>query len=51
MLTDTIWQPAEKPRAFACGPTTLVETVATYLQELGYRPESIKTERFGPTGG
>jgi ferredoxin-NADP reductase len=51
MLVDTAWRPAEKPRAFICGPTTLVETVANYLQELGYKPECIKTERFGPTGG
>ena len=51
MLADTAWRPAEKPRAFTCGPTTLVETVANYLQELGYKPECIKTERFGPTGG
>jgi ferredoxin-NADP reductase len=51
MLADTIWQPAQKPRAFTCGPTTLVETVAYHLQALGYEPRSIKTERFGPTGG
>ncbi len=51
MLADTAWRPAEKPRAFTSGPTTLVETVANYLQELGYEPECIKTERFGPTGG
>ena len=51
MLADTAWRPAEKPLAFTSGPTTLVETVANYLQELGYEPECIKTERFGPTGG
>ena len=51
MLADTAWRPAENPRAFTCGPTTLVEKVANYLQELGYEPECIKTERFGPTGG
>ncbi|HLM60000.1 MAG TPA: hypothetical protein VK308_04300 [Pyrinomonadaceae bacterium] len=38
------------PLAFTCGPTALIETVATYLQELGYKPERVKTERFGPTG-
>ena len=26
-------------------------SVATYLLELGYEPDRIKTERFGPTGG
>jgi len=51
MLAETGWRPAEKPLAFTCGPTTLVETVATYLLELGYEPDRIKTERFGPTGG
>jgi ferredoxin-NADP reductase len=51
MLAEIAWQPAENPLAFACGPTALVETVAAYLQELGYGPERIKTERFGPTGG
>ena len=51
MLADTAWRPADNPRAFTCGPTALVETVANQLQELGYKPECIKTERFGPTGG
>lgn len=51
MLADTAWRPAERPLAFTAGPTALVETVANYLHELGYKPERIKTERFGPTGG
>jgi ferredoxin-NADP reductase len=51
MLAEIAWQPAENPLAFVCGPTALVETVATCLQELGYEPGRIKTERFGPTGG
>jgi ferredoxin-NADP reductase len=51
MLADIAWRPAEKPLAFTCGPTAVVEKVATYLLELGYEPERIKTERFGPTGG
>jgi ferredoxin-NADP reductase len=38
-------------RAFVCGPTPLVESVATSLVGLGYSPERVKTERFGPTGG
>lgn len=50
MLTETAWQTAENPLIFVCGPTTLVETVATYLQELDYESGRIKTERFGPTG-
>ena len=51
MLADTAWRPAEKPLAFTCGSNAFVETVATYLEELGYEPGRIKTERFGPTGG
>jgi ferredoxin-NADP reductase len=50
MLMETIWPAADHPLAFACGPTALVETVATYLLGLGYDRERIKTERFGPTG-
>ena len=50
MLADTAWVPGEKPLAFVCGPTPAVETVANYLLELGYEPERIRTERFGPTG-
>ena len=41
----------KKPLAFVCGPTPLVETVATALVELGHDPTRVKTERFGPTGG
>lgn len=51
MLAEAGWPAAEKPLAYTCGPTALVETVANYLLELGYEPERIKTERFGPTGG
>ena len=50
MLADTAWPPAEKPLAFTCGPTAVVEKVATHLLQLGYEAERIKTERFGPTG-
>ncbi|HWS87690.1 MAG TPA: ferredoxin reductase [Pyrinomonadaceae bacterium] len=51
MLADAAWPPAENPLAFTCGPTAFVEAVATHLEELGYEPGRIKTERFGPTGG
>ena len=37
--------------AYVCGPTLLVENVATNLVTLGYPPARVKTERFGPTGG
>jgi ferredoxin-NADP reductase len=43
--------PAEGPLAFICGPTPLVEAVATALVGIGHDPLFVKTERFGPTGG
>jgi ferredoxin-NADP reductase len=51
MLEEVAWAPIERPLVFVCGPTPLVESVATTCVELGYAPERIKTERFGPTGG
>jgi ferredoxin-NADP reductase len=40
----------DQPATFVCGPTSFVESVANLLIDQGYRPERIKTERFGPTG-
>jgi ferredoxin-NADP reductase len=37
--------------AFVCGPTRFVEGVADGLLGVGYAPEQVRTERFGPTGG
>jgi ferredoxin-NADP reductase len=37
--------------AYVCGPTRFVEAVADGLVAIGYAPERVKTERFGPTGG
>jgi len=51
MLEEVAWPPSEQPRVFVCGPTPLVESVATSLVELGHLPAFVKTERFGPTGG
>jgi ferredoxin-NADP reductase len=51
MLRDTLGAPTETNQAFVCGPTRLVETVATDLLTLGYPASRVKTERFGPTGG
>jgi ferredoxin-NADP reductase len=50
MLEEVAWPASEKPRAFICGPTPLVESVATSLVELGHDPARVRTERFGPTG-
>jgi ferredoxin-NADP reductase len=43
--------PAALPRVFVCGPTPFVEAVAEALVGLGYEPGTIRTERFGPSGG
>jgi ferredoxin-NADP reductase len=51
MLADVAWPAANRPLAYACGPTRLVESVATGLLRLDYDRLRIKTERFGPTGG
>ena len=51
MLEEVGWPSEERPLVFVCGPTPLVETVATVLVELGHNPARVKTERFGPTGG
>jgi ferredoxin-NADP reductase len=50
MLEEVGWPSAEHPRAFVCGPTPLVESVANLFVELGHDPARIRTERFGPTG-
>ncbi|WP_427134824.1 ferredoxin reductase [Pseudarthrobacter sp. S9] len=39
------------PDSFICGQTVFVETVAEWLVQAGYPAASIKTERFGGTGG
>lgn len=51
MLAEVAWPKEQRPMIFVCGPTPLVESVASQLVEMGYEPASIKTERFGPTGG
>jgi ferredoxin-NADP reductase len=50
LLNEVSWPPDENARAFVCGPTSFVETVADGLVELGYPPVRVKTERFGATG-
>ena len=51
MLEEVVPGPSERPRVYACGPTPFVEAVAEALVQLGHDAQSIKTERFGPTGG
>ena len=50
MLGEVIEPLGDDVRAYACGPTALVETVANGLLRLGLPPDRIRTERFGPTG-
>jgi ferredoxin-NADP reductase len=51
MLAEVALSPEQGSLTFVCGPTPLVESVATALVELGHDAGRIKTERFGPTGG
>jgi ferredoxin-NADP reductase len=50
MLEAVTWPPSAAPHAYVCGPTALVESVATLLVELGHAASRVRTERFGPTG-
>jgi ferredoxin-NADP reductase len=49
MLRETVY--AGEGAVFVCGPTRFVEAVADGLLAVGYAPEQVRTERFGPTGG
>ncbi|MHC6594588.1 ferredoxin reductase [Arthrobacter sp. C152] len=50
-LLGKVFPAEENPDVFVCGQTVFVETVADWLVTAGYPPESIRTERFGGTGG
>jgi ferredoxin-NADP reductase len=50
LLGEVAWPADEGARAFVCGPTSFVETVADGLVNVGYAPGRVKTERFGATG-
>ncbi|MVM40170.1 oxidoreductase [Spirosoma sp. HMF3257] len=50
MLTEVLNQFTDKPNCFVCGPTQLVEQVANTLVDLDLPTDTIRTERFGPTG-
>jgi ferredoxin-NADP reductase len=51
MLGEVAWPAVSMPLAYALGPTSFVEAVSQALVKSGYRPERVKTERFGATGG
>jgi len=47
VLSATTFAPDDGANVFVCGPTAFVETVASWLVELGHDPNTVKTERFG----
>jgi ferredoxin-NADP reductase len=51
MLEEVAGPLGRSVQVFVCGPTLLVEAVASVLVKIGIRSEQIRTERFGPTGG
>lgn len=51
LLAASTFTVEEMPLIFICGPTGFVELAAATMLELGYQPDRIKTERFGPSGG
>ena len=50
MLAEVIKPFGTKARVYVCGPTLLVEAVATALVQMTLPIKQIRTERFGPTG-
>ena len=51
MLKEVAWPQEQMPDVFICGPTAFVEAASSLLVNMGYDPRTIKTERFGATGG
>jgi ferredoxin-NADP reductase len=51
LLREVAWPATEQPHVFICGSTRFVDAAADGLVRLGYHPRSVKTERFGATGG
>jgi ferredoxin-NADP reductase len=47
MLEEVAWPAAVRAHVYVCGPTGLVESVASSLVELGHEPRRVRTERFG----
>ena len=50
MLEEVAAPLGQAPLAYICGPTLLVEAVASGLKQRGNPADRIRTERFGPTG-
>lgn len=50
MLDDIAWSPRREPHMYVCGPTPMVEAVASTLVAAGHDAARVRTERFGPSG-
>lgn len=50
-LDELGWKPGAGGRVYVCGPTGFVEAVVGMMLDRGHDPSTIRTERFGPTGG
>lgn len=51
MLQEVVGAPPDGGIAYVCGPTPMVEGVASMLVGMGFAADRVRTERFGPTGG
>ena len=51
MVREVAWPAEQSPAVFICGPTAFVEAASSLLVGMGHDARSIKTERFGATGG
>jgi len=51
MLREVAFPAGDGPAVYICGSTRFVDAAADGLVALGYDPLTIKTERFGATGG
>jgi ferredoxin-NADP reductase len=51
LIANTTWPSRLIPTCYVCGPTSFVESVSVLLLACGNKPDKIRTERFGPTGG
>lgn len=50
MLEEVVEKLGTPAQSYVCGPTGFVEAVASLLVDSGLPPETIRTERFGPSG-
>jgi ferredoxin-NADP reductase len=50
LVASSTWPSHLGPTCYVCGPTSFVEIAAGLLTACGNSPDTIRTERFGPTG-